>query len=378
MTMGVVNGHCSRPRRPVVPLVILGLSILVSSCATRTNTPNVGNYFPDQQAVVVGKVVRYHGLAFTVPASWRVLPGRRYGDCVVTGPAIVVGSPATNETCSASLTVGNPFAPTIQVLRMGSWWPGSMSVKHTETTTVHGVSMTIEGGWSVRTGLAVLGSTTTTISRSAIITWPLAAKFAGYDVALSATAQAPLDASPAVAYRTIMAILLSVRPSGTEPSASLKARSRSAIRAQSVLLRVLTSAKRSFALAHSTFSGVSPVTLHASDPGLRFVLGANGAHRSSDTRIISIDAFSGTGGLSPAHTDAFAAAVWDPVNSRCYGVLDIETPMFAWYSGKHSAALSAVSGIRAIQGTPGFYSFTGTSSSSCYADAIITTAMRAW
>lgn len=365
-------------------LALVVLAVVSASCSSgagRLQVTGGSHYFPLPPAVSSGRTVSYHGLDFTVPTTWVVLSGHLYGGCLIDGPAIVIGTPDSSETCNLPSRAG-AGGPVIYMQREAGTSQGAMPVAESETiTTADGISILLVRGYGVSSGVASLGRVAKK-PPSSIVPWELAAKITAYNISLSATNDAPQDASPSAAFGSIMAVLLSVRPVGSAvrgPSPKRDAASRlSARKAGSELVTVLTFAKASFGLAGSSFSRVSPATLHASDPQLKFVDGTGSFGRSSGAGVVSIDTFTSTGvaGVRSPPAQAFAATVWDNAANRCYGVLDIEAPMSAWYSGAVSAAMRAVAGVRSIQSTAGEYFFTGRDPKSCYADAVVTTPMQ--
>jgi type IV pilus assembly protein PilA len=141
--------------------------------------------------------------------------------------------------------------------------------------------------------------------------------------------------------------------------------------AQSDLTNILTEAKASYTNTQD-FSQVITSTgpqsaFDAQEPQFTFSWGTGTAGASTGQRNISIDTFASSSGGSP---QAFAETEWAPGSGNCWGILDVESTMSAWYGSGGSASTSLTPGSTVIS-NPGVYYFEGTSKTNCYADELV-------
>lgn len=181
----------------VVLMFVLG-SLALVSCesggrSTATSSPtNAAGY----------RNVSTGGLDFSVPRNWSVLPARKYGGCIIRGPAVIVGIAGTSETCDGS-TVQRDVVIRIAPLGNATVVPptGSASVQ-----TIHGIVVTIRSGSAPRAeSRTASGPPTSGDDQS------LSATFSGYSVQFGATG---IGSDPGSALRSARTVLASVRPAG--------------------------------------------------------------------------------------------------------------------------------------------------------------------
>jgi len=188
-----------------VSIIAILLSVLLAGCAI------IGPGAPSSfgvPSVAGGKTVTSGGLAFTVPKSWRVLPGSKYGDCEVTGNAVILGWPGSTETCNGLAIPLYNVSILPATRRGGSSVPlEPIGYPKVRTADVDGVTVTLETGDPVQLGGVNIPVGEKPPSQSGL--WPLVAIFKGYNVQFGGIFYAKVQK---VGLAPVLAVLDSVRP----------------------------------------------------------------------------------------------------------------------------------------------------------------------
>jgi prepilin-type N-terminal cleavage/methylation domain-containing protein len=144
--------------------------------------------------------------------------------------------------------------------------------------------------------------------------------------------------------------------------------------AQSDLTNILTEAKASYTntqdFSQLVSSGTVQAAFAAQEPQFHFTLGTTNNGTSAGQRSLSIDTFASSSGGPP---QAFGETEWAPNSNHCWGILDIESTMSAWYGdgGSMSTSLNVGNNGTNFPSSPGVYYFEGTSQGNCYADELV-------
>ncbi|MHB8262197.1 MAG: hypothetical protein ACYDGY_00355 [Acidimicrobiales bacterium] len=200
-----------------IAIIAILLGSLLAGCVVGSGAPPSFGVPP----VAGGKTVTYKGLAFTVPESWRVLPGRKYGGCEVSGNAVIVGFPG--------LTCGNSAKPLTNIsilpIRYGGGSSGPIEPvgnPKLRTADINGVAVTLQTGYYVQLGGRNIQACKPgepppicanqqgrILGLPPVRMWPLVATFEGYNVQFGGMFYGK---NQKAAYAPVLAVLDSVRP----------------------------------------------------------------------------------------------------------------------------------------------------------------------
>jgi hypothetical protein len=190
-------------RESCVLIVPMLLGVLLGGCGIGALPSSFG-----VPPVARGYTVTYGGLVFTVPKSWKVIPGSKTaGDCMVSGNSIEVGPPglsvascnnAAIPVISAYLTVVHGSGPAAVV--------GDPVVRRAD---IHGVVVTLENGYPVQLGGVNLSAGEKPSSQRG--EWPVLAVFRGYNVQFGVMGY---TIKQKATVKPVLAVLDSVHPVG--------------------------------------------------------------------------------------------------------------------------------------------------------------------